>query len=442
MHGTIGRSIEPGPKKPEKFQSLYSAGMTRQRFIFGDFVLDAARGTLARRGEPLPVGQKGILLLAALLSRAGEVVSKAELLDEAWSGAAIEESNLSVQIAALRKAARSGTKRRRVDRDRPARRLPLRRRRRRAGSAVAERARRAGRQSTRPSIAVLPFANLGDDHEDDYFADGLTEDIITALSGLRWLRVAARNSSFAYRARDTGVAARELGVRYLLGGSVRRSRERVRISAQLTDAAALTQIWADRYDGELTDFFALQDRITASVVSAIEPFLFGAEASRARPKTPQSLDAWGFVMRAMPHIWTSAADDNQSRGRLFAAGSQRSTPAMPAPNALLAWVLCPAAQSRLGSVRRSPREPRSPLPGMQLPRIGRRCLGPSRARLIHSDVAAVRARHGRIEQRRSRSIRASPLRTRCSAWPTPMSAIPIVGLQELALALRLSPRDP
>ena len=134
------------------------------------------------------------------------------------------------------------------------------------------------------AIAVLPFANLGGDHDDDYFADGLTEDIITALSGLRWLRVAARNSSFAYRARDTGVAARELGVRYLLGGSVRRSRERVRISAQLTDAAALTQIWADRYEGELTDFFALQDRITASVVSAIEPFLFGAEASRARPR--------------------------------------------------------------------------------------------------------------------------------------------------------------
>src|SRR5262249_32474495 len=120
-------------------------------------------------------------------------------------------------------------------------------------------------------------------------------------------------------------------------GSVRRSRDRVRISAQLTDAVTQSAIWADRYDSELTDFFGLQDRITESVVTAIEPFLFGADGSRDRPKTPASLDAWGFVMRAMPHIWTSAAEDNET-AVAYLKEATRIDPGYARANALLAWV--------------------------------------------------------------------------------------------------------
>src|SRR5262245_105785 len=141
----------------------------------------------------------------------------------------------------------------------------------------------------RPSIAVLPFANMSGDPEQEYFADGISEDIITGLSKLRWFFIIARNSSFAYKGKAVDVkrAARELGVRYVLEGSVRKGGNRVRITAQLIDAATGNHIWADRYDGELTDVFALQDEITRKVVAAIEPKLLEAEGIRSQNRSPE-----------------------------------------------------------------------------------------------------------------------------------------------------------
>ncbi|MFZ0174764.1 MAG: tetratricopeptide repeat protein, partial [Pseudolabrys sp.] len=157
----------------------------------------------------------------------------------------------------------------------------------------------------RPSIAALPFVNMSGDPEQEYFADGITEDIITGLSKLRWFFVIARNSSFAYKGKAVDVkrAARELGVRYILEGSVRKGGNRVRITAQLIDAATGNHIWADRYDGELADVFALQDEITKKVVAAIEPKLLEAEALRSQSRSAEDLDAWEMVIHANSLFW-------------------------------------------------------------------------------------------------------------------------------------------
>ncbi len=156
----------------------------------------------------------------------------------------------------------------------------------------------------KPSIAVLPFTNMSGDREQDYFADGVVEDIITALSRFKELSVIARNSSFVYKGRavDIQQVARELGVRYALEGSVRKAGNRVRITGQLIDAATRTHLWADRFDGAIEDVFELQDRITESVVGALLPTLRQAEIERARRKPPASLDAYDYLLRALPLV--------------------------------------------------------------------------------------------------------------------------------------------
>jgi adenylate cyclase len=162
----------------------------------------------------------------------------------------------------------------------------------------------------KPSIAVLPFQNMSGDAEQEYFADGIVEEIITALSRFHQLFVIARNSSFTYKGRavDVKQVGRELGVRYVLEGSVRKAGNRLRITGQLIDASTGNHLWADRYDGVLEDIFDLQDKITMSVMGAIERKLRRAEIERARSKRPESLDAYDCVMRAMPAVWSAAAD--------------------------------------------------------------------------------------------------------------------------------------
>jgi adenylate cyclase len=155
-----------------------------------------------------------------------------------------------------------------------------------------------------PSIAVLPFTNMSGDPEQDFFADGMTEDIITALSRLRWLFVISRNSTFTYKGKATDVreVARDLGVRYVLEGSVRASGKRLRITGQLIDAESGKHIWAERYDRMLEDVFAVQDEITEHVVACIEPHLYAEEGYRARNRPPDSIDAWGLVVSAITLI--------------------------------------------------------------------------------------------------------------------------------------------
>jgi adenylate cyclase len=158
----------------------------------------------------------------------------------------------------------------------------------------------------KPSMAVLPFDNLSGDRDQEYFADGMVEEIITALSRMRWLFVIARNSTFVYKHRSVDIkqVGRELGVRYVLEGSVRRAGDKLRIAGQLIDTATGSHIWADRYDGALSDVFDLQDRIAASVVGAIQPSILSAEMERSARKRPDSLVAYDFVLRALPLVWS------------------------------------------------------------------------------------------------------------------------------------------
>ena len=162
----------------------------------------------------------------------------------------------------------------------------------------------------KPSIAVLPFQNMSGDPEQEYFADGLVEDITTGLSRFKWLFVIARNSTFAYKGRaiDIKQIGRELGVRYVLEGSVRKAAGRVRITAQLIETEERTHIWAERYDRAIDDIFALQDEITTSTVAAIEPSLRQAEIERAKRKRPENLDAYDLVLRATPFANTGMPD--------------------------------------------------------------------------------------------------------------------------------------
>lgn len=171
----------------------------------------------------------------------------------------------------------------------------------------------------KPSIAVLPFRNMSDDPEQEHFADGITEDITTALSQLHWFFVIARNSSSAYKGKvaDVRTVARELGVHYVLEGSVRKSGDRLRITAQLIDAMTGNHIWAQRYNRELADIFELQDEITSKVVATIEPQLYAAEDHRAKRKSPESLDAWDCVTRGLSLIMKMTKDDNAAARKLL-----------------------------------------------------------------------------------------------------------------------------
>ena len=166
--------------------------------------------------------------------------------------------------------------------------------------------------SERPAIAVLPFTNMSGEREQEYFSDGISEDIITALSKLRWFFVIARNSSFIYKGNAVHLKqiAAELGVRYVVEGSVRKDGDLVRITAQLIDTTTGSHVWAEHYDRDLTDVFAVQDEITDAIVATIEPKIYVAENFRARRKPPNSLDAWDLVMRAMSHFWRVTRQDN------------------------------------------------------------------------------------------------------------------------------------
>ena len=291
------------------------------QFLFADHILDTDRRELRRGGEAIAVEPQVFDLLVYLVGNRDRVVSKDDLIGAVWGGRAISDSTLTSRINAARKAiGDSGEEQKLI---RTVARKGLRfvgavREQQPRGKVVpkADDNREAVRPALplpdRPAIAVLPFANMTGDPAQEYFSDGISEDIITALSKLRWFFVIARNSSFIYKDKAVHLkeVAGELGVGYVVEGSVRKGGDRVRITVQLNDVSTGSHIWAERYDRSLADVFAVQDEITEAIVAAIEPQLYAAENFRAKRKAPDSMDAWDLVMRALSHYWRVTRQDN------------------------------------------------------------------------------------------------------------------------------------
>lgn len=286
------------------------------QFAFDDYVLDLDRRELTRGSKPIAVGPQVFDLLVYLVQNREHVVSKDNLLDVVWGGRIVSESTLTSHINAVRKAVGDSGEEQRLIRTiaRKGFRFvgEVREARASNGSSAPGTEPAASDQTAssarplpdKPSIAVLAFQNLSGDPEQEYFADGVVEDIITALSRIRWLFVIARNSSFTYKGRavDVKQISRELGVRYVLEGSVRKAANRVRMTGQLIDAAAGTHLWAERFEGSLDDIFELQDQMAASVVGAIAPQLERAEIERAKRKPTEHLGAYDYYLRGMADL--------------------------------------------------------------------------------------------------------------------------------------------
>lgn len=285
------------------------------RFAFEGYVLDPDRRELSRGGDAIAVGPQVFDLLLYLVQNRERVVSKDELLDAVWDGRVVSESTLTSHINAVRKAIGDSGGEQRLLRTVARKGFRFAGEVSEAGSSAALAAPTphepvAPPLPDKPSIAVLPFVNLSGAAEQDYFTDGVVEDIISALSRLRWLFVIARNSSFTYKGGTVDVkqVGRELGVRYVLEGSMRKAADKVRITGQLIDATTGAHLWAERFEGTLGDIFALQDQVAASVVGAIAPQLERAEIARAKRKPTASLDAYDYYLRGMANLHNGTRD--------------------------------------------------------------------------------------------------------------------------------------
>ena len=309
----------PGPARR-------NTGLNYVQFHFSNHVLDVGLRELTRAGEAIAVEPQVFDLLIYLVENRDRVVSKDDLIERIWDGRIVSESTLTSRINAARKAVGDSGK------DQAVIRTIARKGFRFVGDVQVQRGgadvstdrtpppdpavepppRHQLPALDRPAIAVLPFVNISGEPEQEYFSEGISEDIITALSKLRWFYVIARNSSFIYRGKSVHhrQIGEELGVGYVVEGSVRKDGDQVRITAQLVDVVTGSHLWAERYDRNLADVFAVQDEITQAVVAAIEPQLYAAEDFHARRKQPDNMDAWDLVMRALSHYWRVTRQDN------------------------------------------------------------------------------------------------------------------------------------
>jgi TolB-like protein/Tfp pilus assembly protein PilF len=289
--------------------------------LFDDLALDCERRELRRGPALVPVEPKVFDFLVYLVQNRERVITRDELITSVWKGRIVSESALASCISAARSAIGDSGEQQRLIKT-------LSRKGVRFVGTVGEndpgyfkpQATESHLDSPghppptifdKPSIAVLPFQNISSDPEQEYFADGMVEDIISGLSRIKWLFVIARNSSFVYKGNTTDVkrVGRELGVRYVLQGSVRKSGNRVRIAAQLNDAGTGVHFWSERYDRLFDDIFAMQDEIAMSVIGAIEPNLRKVEIERVKRKRPDSLDAYDLILRALPFTYSHRAED-------------------------------------------------------------------------------------------------------------------------------------
>ena len=319
------------------------------RWTFDDCVLDLERRELRRAGAPIAVEPQVFDLLVYLIRNRARVVSKDDLLQAVWQGRIVSDSALANRINAARAAVGDSGEHQALIRTLPRKGFRF------VGNVAEESAQSGPAQPgldpiassalpDQPSLVVLPFTDISPDQHEGHFADGITEDLITELARIRWLFVIARNSAFAYKNRPVDVKqiSHELGVRYVLEGSVRRSGQRMRINAQLVDATTGVHQWAERYDRDAGEIFAVQDEITSSVAAAVEPHLLAAEGRRTALLSPADLSAWELVARAQSQLWRLTRNDYDGAIESLKQAVERSADFAPA-QALLGFALVFAA---------------------------------------------------------------------------------------------------
>jgi len=287
-------------------------------YRFAPFSLDTDSLELRDGDDLVRVEPQVFSVLAYLVEHRDRVVGKDELIDAVWGGRAISDGALNSRINSARRAVGDSGSAQNIIKTLPRRGFRF------VGSVSEGGAPDTpsdvpGPVTDKPSIAVMPFANMSGDSELEFFADGITEDLITALSRLPRFRVVARGSTFSYKGRSPDVrqVARELGSRYVIEGGVRKAGNRIRLTVQLIDGGSGNQIWADRYDREVDDIFALQDDLTLAIVGALEPAMGQAERDRVTRKPTTSLDAWESYQRGMSHLHLRTAEDNAAARTLF-----------------------------------------------------------------------------------------------------------------------------
>jgi len=297
------------------------------QFLFTDHTLDTDRRELRHGSEPIAVEPQVFDLLVYLVQNRDRVVSKDELLAGVWGGRIVSESTLTSRINAARRALGDSGDEQRLIRTISRRGFRFIGAVRMQGNGdqtappdeLNEHARLGVPPAGPPAIAVLPFVNMSGDLEQEYFSDGISEDIITALCRYPSLLVIARNSSFTFKGRSVDVkqVGHALGVRYVLEGSLRKAGNRIRVTAQLVEADTGKHIWAERYDRDLLDIFAVQDDITEAVTLAVAPAIAEAELHRAMRKPPGSLDAWAAYQRGLWHSGKANAEDSARAVKFF-----------------------------------------------------------------------------------------------------------------------------
>jgi len=321
--------------------------MPDKALTFGRYRLDPRVGLTSGTRE-IRLTPKALTLLSFLADRPGEVISKNDLFAAVWPETTVGDAALVTCIQELRSALKDDARHPRYIETLHRRGYRFIGKPTRAAEAQAPANGKAPPLAfpDKPSIAVLPFANMSGNADQDYFADGISEDLITGLARIRWLFVIARNSSFVYKNRSVDVkeVSRALGVRYVLEGSVRRAGNRLRISAQLIDATTGGHHWAEQYDRELGDIFAVQDDITHSVVAAIEPRLLAAEGLRAFSRSADDLGAWELVARAQTHVWRLTREENEAATAALGRAVARYPDYAPAQS-LLGYCLVFAAHN-------------------------------------------------------------------------------------------------
>jgi TolB-like protein/Tfp pilus assembly protein PilF len=293
----------------------------------------------------------------------------------------------------------------------------------------------------KPSIAVLPFTNMSGDPEQEYFADGMTEDLITALSKIRWFFVIARNSTFVYKGRPVDVKeiGRQLGVRYVLEGSVRKAGNRIRVTAQLIEAATNRHVWAERYDRDVGDIFALQDEMSETITAMIEPELGKAERERAARTTPGQLDAWALFQRALWHHYRFSAADN-AKAKVSFQAAIAADPQFAAAHAGLAHACYWDALFGFSDAGAALKE------GLEMAR--RAVALDDNEPLAHFAMARLQTMKGELDAATGEFARAIELNANFShayyglGWSLILAGRPDEALKQIDTAIRLNPQDP